>query len=83
MDSIWINTMTPAANLSWDIVFAGAFGLILLLVALYARAIPQGGGRWWGLAIPAGLLVIVGQVIEIDLARMLLFDAAALLAVGL
>jgi len=83
MNSTIMDTATLAGNLSWDFVFGGAFVALLLCVGLYARAIPQGGGRWWGLVALLGALVVAGQAVHSEWGRMLLLDAAAFVAVGL
>lgn len=77
------STIVEVAGHSWDLVFGSAFLVILAGVALYARAIPQGDRRWWGLAALLGVLVIAGQVGGAGGGRMLLLDAAAFVAVAL
>ena len=67
----------------WDFVFGGAFVVLLAGVALYAKAVPQGDRRWWGLAVVLGALVIIGQAAGEGIGRLLLFDAAAFVAAAL
>jgi multicomponent Na+:H+ antiporter subunit D len=83
MNSTLMDTVTLAGNLSWDMIFGGAFLALLISVGLYAKAVPQGKGRWWGLAALLGVLVLAGQAVGPGWARMLLLDAAAFAAVGL
>lgn len=83
MNSILLETVSQTVNPSWDLLFTGAFVVLLVGVALYASAIPQGARRWWGLAALLGLLVIGGQVVGAGTARMLLLDAAAFVAVAM
>lgn len=66
-----------------DVLFAAVFALIFAWVAVYAVAIPQGDRRWW--ALLGGLVPLsLGSVLAPEgVARMLVLDAAALLAVGL
>jgi multicomponent Na+:H+ antiporter subunit D len=77
------STMIETAGSSWSLVFGGAFLVLLISVALYAKAVPQGDRRWWGLAALLGALIIAGQIIGAGVGRVLLIDAAAFVAVAL
>ncbi len=66
-----------------ELVFSGAFALIYVLTAVYAVAVPQGGRRWWLLALVLGGLTLAALQVEQTAVRMLLLDCAALAAVGL
>lgn len=77
-----MNSMMEMAG-SWNLIFGGAFLALLIAVALYAKAIPQGDLRWWGLAALLGVLVIAGQFVGEGVVGMLLIDAAAFVAVAL
>jgi multicomponent Na+:H+ antiporter subunit D len=81
MNSILMEAVTLQSSSSWDFVFCGAFLILLIAVALYAKAIPQGDRRWWGLFTLLGVLVIAGQIVGAGTVRPLLLDAAALVAV--
>jgi len=70
-------------GLPWDIVFGGAFVVLLAGVAVYAVAIPQGDWRWWSLAVLLGVGVIAAQVSGAEVSRLLLLDAAAFVAVAM
>lgn len=83
MNSIMMQTVTLPGSVSWDWVFGGVFLLLMIGVGLYARAIPQGGRSWWGLAALLGVLTIAGMVVGEGLTRVLLLDAAAFVAVAL
>lgn len=83
MNSIMMQTVTLPGGVSWDWVFGGVFLLLMIGVGLYARAIPQGGRIWWGLAALLGALTIAGMVVGEGLTRVLLLDAADFVAVAL
>jgi multicomponent Na+:H+ antiporter subunit D len=83
MNSIMMQTVTLPGSVSWDWIFAGVFLLLMVGIALYARAIPQGGRSWWGLAALLGVLTIAGMLVGEGLTRVLLLDAAAFVAVAL
>lgn len=83
MNPIVTQATTLASAPRWDFVFGGAFILLLAGVALYAKAIPQGDRRWWGLATMLGILVVIGQAAGEGIGRLLLLDAAAFVAVAL
>jgi NADH:ubiquinone oxidoreductase subunit 2 (subunit N) len=78
-----LEAVSISSGPTWDMIFCGAFALLLVGAALYARAIPQGGGRWWGLVGLMGALVIAGQLVGAGTVRPLLLDAAAFVAVAL
>ena len=59
------------------------FLCIALGVALYARAIPQGGPGWWGWAGATVALVLASRLADASLARELADGLAELTAVGL
>lgn len=83
MNPTIMDAVTVHSGPSWDIVFGGAFVVLLAGVAVYATAIPQGDRRWWGLAALLGGLVIAAQVSGAGLSRLLLLDTAAFVAVAL
>ena len=83
MESILVQTGTSIGTASWDWVFCGAFLLLLTAILLYAKAIPQGDRRWWGLTILAGLLAAAGLAVGEGWARVILLDVAAFGAVAL
>jgi len=83
MNSTVVDAVTLASSASWNTVFGGAFVVLLVGVALYAVAIPQGGRRWWGLAALVAVLVFASLAVGSEVARPLLLDAAALAAVAL
>ncbi len=83
MNSTLVKAVSLPGGSSWDFIFCGAFLVLLIGVALYAKAIPQGDRRWWGLAALVGTLVVAGQVVGAGVGRSLLLDAAAFVAVAL
>lgn len=83
MHSLFMETVTLPAGASWDWVFCGAFLVLLIGIALYAMAVPQGGRRWWGLTLLLGALVIAGMAVGEGTSRVVLLDAAAFVAVAL
>lgn len=68
---------------NWNWIFGGAFALVALWAFVYARAVPQGGARWWALALATAGLTLAGTLAGEGLAATLLIDAAALSAVAL
>jgi multicomponent Na+:H+ antiporter subunit D len=78
-----LETVTAAGNASWNWVFCGAFLILLIAILLYAKAVPQGDGRWWALTIATGALVIAGMAVGEGWTRVLLLDAAVFTAVAL
>jgi multicomponent Na+:H+ antiporter subunit D len=83
MNLIIMRTLALPDGVTWDWVFCGVFLILLIAVGLYAKAIPQGDRRWWGLTALLGGLVIIGMAIGEGVARVLLLDAAAFVAVAL
>lgn len=83
MNPTIVEAVTLLSGPHWDIVFSGAFAVLLVSVALYAKSVPQGDRRWWGLAAVLGVLVIIGQAAGAGVSRLLLLDAAAFAAVAL
>lgn len=70
-------------GMNWQTSFSLVTLLILVLVAIYSAAIPQGGRRFWVFGAMIGALVLLAQWLDGALWRMLLLDAAALAAVAL
>ena len=70
-------------GINWNSTFSTIFVLLMALVAVYSWAVPQGGKRWWGLALLLAACVIAALQPVSELARMLLLDAAAFAAVAL
>ncbi len=66
-----------------DLIMAGVFALLFVLVGLYSLVIPQGDRRWWGLAIALAVLTLAGLLLSDRWLRMVCLDAAALIAVAL
>jgi multicomponent Na+:H+ antiporter subunit D len=83
MNSILMQTVTSLNGAAWDWIFCGAFLLLLIFIGLYARAIPQGKGLWWGLSALLGVLVIAGMAVGEGILRIVLLDTAAFVAVAL
>lgn len=83
MNSIFMQTVTSTSSANWNLIFCGAFVLLLVCIGLYAKAVPQGNGRWWGLTALLGVLVIAGMLVSGEVARIVLLDAAAFAAVAL
>ena len=77
--------MEAIAELStnWNGLFFGLFLLLTAAIALYARAIPQGGPRWWLLAGLTVALTAIGTLVNAGWGKTIFIDAAALAAVGL
>jgi NADH:ubiquinone oxidoreductase subunit 2 (subunit N) len=83
MNSTILEGVTLLTGSAWNLIFCGAFLVILAGIAIYALAVPQGGRRWWGLAGLLGALVIAGMLVGDGIGRQLLLDGAALVAVAL
>jgi multicomponent Na+:H+ antiporter subunit D len=83
MNSLFLQTVTSTSSVIWDWVFAGAFLVLMIVIGLYSIAIPQGKRGWSVLAALIGVLAIAGMVVGEGLARILLLDAAAFVAVAL
>jgi multicomponent Na+:H+ antiporter subunit D len=69
--------------ISWDWLFCAAFLILMTAIFLYAKAIPQGDYRWWGLTAVLGMMVIAGIAIGEGIWRIVFLDAAAFVAVAL
>lgn len=69
-------------GLNWNLLFSTAAALLLILAAVYASRIRQGGLRWWLPMVLMAAAVLVALQLETTLARMFLLDAAALAAVA-
>ena len=76
-------TLLAETGTHWNWIFGGAFALVALWAFVYARAVPQGGARWWALALATAVLAVAGTLAAEGLAATLLIDAAALCAVAL
>lgn len=76
-------TLMAETATHWNWIFGGAFALAALWAFVYARAVPQGGARWWALALATAGLAVAGTLAGEGLAATLLVDAAALCAVAL
>lgn len=74
---------TVELSTNGNMILGGVFVAIALGIALYARAIPQGGRRWGFLAGLAFALALAGTLAGEGLAGTLLVDASAFAAVGL
>lgn len=83
MKSLLFDTVTLTGSIHWDWVFFGAFALLMVAVILYAIAVPQGGSRWWGFSLLAGIFVLAGMAAGEGWLRVILLDVAAFLAVAL
>ena len=83
MNSILNELVTLPGGISWDWLFCAAFLILMISICLYARAIPQGDGRWWSLTALLGVLVIAGIAVGEGIWRIVLLDAAAFVAVAL
>ncbi|MEJ2723580.1 MAG: proton-conducting transporter membrane subunit [Deltaproteobacteria bacterium] len=66
-----------------DALFGGLFCVLLIAVALYAGAVPQGNRRWWALLGLLALLILAAYVVRSQVTRILLLDAAAFVAVAM
>ena len=76
--------LTVFSSTNWNLVFAGVFVVLVLAILLYARSIPQGGGRnWWVMALVTAGLTLAGTLAGAGVASTLLIDAAAFTAVGM
>lgn len=76
-------TLLAETGTHWNWIFGGAFALVALWAFVYARAVPQGGARWWALALATAVLTVAGTLAAEGMAATLLIDAAALCAVAL
>ena len=78
-----MSEIIPATTLRPEILLSLLFGIVFVSIAVYARAVPQGGQRWWIAAIIlVGLLIIAFQI-RSGLIRTLLLDGAVFAAVAL
>jgi multicomponent Na+:H+ antiporter subunit D len=75
--------MTSGAVASWDPAFLGVFLVLLVGVAVFAKAFPQGDRRWWVLLAALALLITAGMLLGDGWARRLLLDASAFVAVAM
>lgn len=77
-----MSEILPGMTLSPEMLLSGLFVLVFACVAVYARAVPLGGRKWWMAATT--LVVLLVAAFQVDgLARTLLLDAAVLAAVAL
>ena len=83
MDPAILNTVGFINETHWDYLLGGTFLVLFAGVALYAKAVPQGNRRWWNLLALLGVLVLIGQAAGEGVARLLLLDAAAFVAVAM
>ncbi len=83
MISLLQNTVSLSGTVNWDWVFFGAFLLLMVAIVLYSLAIPQGGKRWWTLALLLGAFVLAGMAVGEGTLRVVFLDIAAFLAVAL
>ena len=78
-----MSEIIPVTMLRPEILLSLLFGIVFVGIAVYARAVPQGGQRWWIAAVVlVGLLIIAFQI-ESGLIRTLLLDGAVFAAVAL
>jgi formate hydrogenlyase subunit 3/multisubunit Na+/H+ antiporter MnhD subunit len=75
--------MMALTGINWNLTFSIFFILLVALVAVYSWVVPQGGKRWWGLALLMAAFVVAALQPVSELGRMLLLDAAAFAAVAL
>jgi multicomponent Na+:H+ antiporter subunit D len=75
--------ITPVTLIRPELLLSLLFGVVFASTAIYARAVPQGGQRWWIAAIVLVGLLIAAFQIEGELIRTLLLDAAVFAAVTL
>ncbi len=68
---------------NWNVRFGGLFIVLAAVIILYSFVIPQGGKRWWAMALLVIALTIAGALTGEGIIRTLLIDAAAFAAVGL
>lgn len=66
-----------------SLMYVIVLGGLSAAIFLYSRAVPQGGGRWWLLALVTAVLALAGTLAGTGLAGTLLIDAAAFAAVAL
>ncbi len=66
----------------WNLFFGLTLAILWIAIACIARAIKQGDRRWWSVAAGVGALSIVSLFFT-GVARVVLLDTAALLAVAL
>lgn len=66
-----------------DMMLSLLFGVLFISTVIYARAVPQGGRRWWiAFVVLVGLLIAAFQI-ESGLIRTLLLDTAVFAAIAL
>jgi formate hydrogenlyase subunit 3/multisubunit Na+/H+ antiporter MnhD subunit len=75
--------MMALTGINWNLTFTIFFILLVALIAVYSWEVPQGGKRWWGLALLMAAFVVAALQPVGELGRMLLLDAAAFAAVAL
>src|SRR5512133_8465 len=75
--------ITPVTLIRPELLLSLLFGVVFASTVIYARAVPQGGQRWWMAAIVLVGLLIAAFQIEGELIRTLLLDAAVFAAVAL
>jgi NADH:ubiquinone oxidoreductase subunit 2 (subunit N) len=73
----------PLTGGNWHLLFSVAFLVLFIAMVCIALQTPQGGRRWWALAIVAGVLTVAGQLLTESWIRMALLDVAALITVGM
>ena len=83
MNSLLQNTVSLSGTVNWDWVFFGAYLLLMVAIVMYSLVIPQGGKRWWALALLLGAFVLAGMAVGEGTLRVVLLDIAAFLAVAL
>ena len=78
-----MSEIIPVTILRPEILLSLLFGILFVGIAVYARAVPQGGQRWWIAAVVlVGLLILAFQI-KSGLIRTLLLDGAVFAAVAL
>ena len=65
------------------VIYTGFLVLLAVAIALYALSVPQGGGRWWGLAASIIIFVIAGKLAGASFLATICLDVAELAAVAL
>ncbi len=80
---MFAQTAALTTTLSSSPIFCGLFFVILTSMALYARAVPQGGRCWWGLLILVAILIMTAFIFSEGLLRVVLIDAASFAAVAM